>query len=99
MELSSQHVKRLEEADHHQEEFAVLNDGLIQLRNVEGRCYFYSIAEKKCRIYEIRPLDAIWYPVVYLINEGATVDELCPRGQTNSENEFRKKRLESSSNF
>jgi len=31
------------------------------------------------------------YPVVYLVNEGAMVDELCPKGHTISEQELRTK--------
>jgi Fe-S-cluster containining protein len=58
---------------------------------VGGFCYFYSLAEKKCRAYGKRPLGCYLYPVVYLVNEGAEVDELCPMGQTISEKELRMK--------
>jgi Fe-S-cluster containining protein len=91
MELSSTDIKRLEGAGYRREEFAVMDDCVIRLRNVDGWCYFYSLAEKKCRVYEKRPLGCYLYPVVYLVNEGAIVDELCPRGQTISEQELRKK--------
>jgi Fe-S-cluster containining protein len=91
MELSSTDIKRLEGAGYCREEFAVMDDCVIRLRNVDGRCYFYSLAEKKCRVYEKRPLGCYLYPVVYLVNEGAIVDGLCPRGQTISEQELRKK--------
>ena len=91
MELSSDDIKRLEEAGYRREEFSVIDDSVIRLRNVDGQCYFYSLAEKKCRIYGKRPLGCYLYPVVYLLNEGPVVDELCPRGQTISEQELRKK--------
>jgi Fe-S-cluster containining protein len=91
MELASDDIKRLEEAGYRREEFAVMDDGAIRLRNVDGRCYFYSLADKKCRVYGKRPLGCYLYPVVYLVNEGAIVDGLCPRGQTISEQELRKK--------
>jgi Fe-S-cluster containining protein len=91
MELSSDDIKRLEEAGYRREEFAVMDDGVIRLRNVDGRCYFYSLADKKCRVYGKRPLGCYLYPVVYLVNEGAIVDELCPMGQTISEQERRTK--------
>jgi len=91
MELSSYDVKRLEEAGYRREEFAVIDGGVARLRNVDGLCYFYSIADKKCRIYEKRPLGCHLYPVVHLVNEGAIVDELCPMGQTISEQELRVK--------
>jgi len=91
MELSSDDIERLEETGYRLEEFAVIDDGVTRLRNVDGYCYFYSRADKKCRIYKDRPLGCYLYPVVYLANEGAIVDELCPMGQTISEQELRTK--------
>ena len=91
MELSSEDIKRLEKAGYRLEEFAVIDDGLTRLRNVDGCCYFYSRADKKCQIYRKRPLGCYIYPVVYLANEGVIVDELCPIGQTISEQELRTK--------
>jgi len=91
MELSSKDVERLEVAGYHREEFAVIDDGVTRLRNVDGCCYFYSLTEKRCQVYGKRPLGCYLYPVVYLVNEGAIVDELCPMGQTISEQELRTK--------
>ncbi len=91
MELSSEDVKRLEETGYRLEEFAVIDDGVTRLRNVDGCCYFYSRADKRCRIYMKRPLGCYLYPVVFLADEGAIVDELCPMGQTISEQELRTK--------
>jgi len=73
------------------EEFAVIDDGVPRLRNVDGYCFFYSLADKKCQIYEKRPMGCYLYPVVYMANEGAIVHELCPMGQTISEQELRTK--------
>jgi len=91
MELSSDDVKRLEEAGYRRDEFAVLGDHVVRLRNVGGWCYFYSLADKNCRVYGNRPLGCRLYPVVYLADEGAMVDELCPMGHTVSERELRTK--------
>jgi len=91
MELSSNDIKRLEEAGYRREEFAVIDDGVTRLRNVDGCCYFYSLADKNCRVYMKRPLGCYLYPVVYLADEGAIVDELCPMGQTISEQELKTK--------
>ncbi len=91
MELSSKDIERLEEAGNRLEEFAVIEDRVIRLRNVDGRCYFYSFAEKKCRIYGKRPVGCYLYPVVYLLNEGPIVDELCPKRQTISKHELESK--------
>ena len=91
MEVSSRDIKRLEEAGYRREDFTVIDDGVIRLRNVDGRCYFYSFSEKNCRVYTKRPLGCHLYPVVYLVDEGATVDGLCPMGHTISDQELRTK--------
>jgi Fe-S-cluster containining protein len=91
MELSSDDVKRLEEAGYRRGEFAVLDHDVVRLRNVGGWCYFYSLTEKNCRVYKNRPLGCSLYPVVYLTDEGAIVDELCPMRHTISEKELRVK--------
>jgi Fe-S-cluster containining protein len=91
MELSSSDIERLEETDYRRREFAIINGGVIRLRNVDGWCYFYSLAEKRCRVYKKRPLGCYLYPVVYLANDCVTVDKLCPMGQTISKQELRTK--------
>jgi Fe-S-cluster containining protein len=88
MELSGEDIERLEETGYRREEFAVMADGVTRLRNVDGWCYFYSLPERKCRAYGKRPLGCYLYPVVYLVNEGAMVDEFCPMGQTISGQEL-----------
>jgi len=90
MELSSRDIRRLEEVGHHREEFTVTGeDGVTRLRNIGKWCYFYNHAEKRCRAYEIRPIGCYLYPVVYSVNEGVVIDELCPMGETVSEHELR----------
>jgi len=92
MELSSKDIKRLERAGYRREEFTVTGeDGVTRLRNIGKWCCFYDIVEKRCRIYADRPLGCYLYPVVYSVNEGVIVDELCPMGETISERELRKK--------
>ena len=91
MELSSEDIEGLEGTGHRREEFAVIDGDVTRLRNVDGWCYFYSLADKKCRVYRNRPLGCYLYPVVYLANEGIVIDELCPTGQTISEQELRTK--------
>jgi Fe-S-cluster containining protein len=91
MELSSSDIERLEEIGYRREEFAVIDDGVIRLRNVDGWCYFYSLAEKRCRVYKKRPLGCHLYPIVYLTNDCVTVDKLCPMGQTISKQELKTK--------
>jgi Fe-S-cluster containining protein len=91
MELSNDDIKRLEETGYHREEFSVMDDGAIRLRNIDGWCYFYSLAEKRCRVYAKRPLGCRLYPVVYLANDCVTVDKLCPMKQTISKQELKTK--------
>ena len=93
MELSSSDIERLEETGYHREEFAITdNNSIIRLRNVDGWCYFYSRAEKRCGVYKKRPSGCYLYPVVYLeANDCVTVDKLCPMRQTISKQEMGKK--------
>jgi len=91
MELLSKDIERLEKMGYRLEEFAVIDAGVTRLRNVDGYCYFYNRTDKKCQIYEKRPMGCYLYPVVYLANEGAIVDELCPMRHTISEEELRTK--------
>jgi Fe-S-cluster containining protein len=91
MELSSEDIARLKKIGYCLEEFAVTDDSATRLRNVDGYCIFYNRADKKCKIYEDRPLGCYLYPVVYLENECAIVDELSPMGHTISEQELRTK--------
>jgi len=91
MELSSEDINKLEEKGFRLEEFTVIDDGVTRLRNVDGYCYFYSRANNRCKIYEKKPIGCYLYPVVYMANEGAMVDGLCPMGHTISEQELRTK--------
>lgn len=92
MELSSGDIERLEKRGYHREKFAVMGaDGIVRLRNVGKFCYFYDAAKKRCRVYVNRPRGCSLYPVVYSINEGVVIDDLCPMGETISEEELGKK--------
>ena len=91
MELSRDDIERLEKEGYPLEEFTVLNEEGTCLRNVDGYCYFYSHSDKKCKIYEKRPLGCYIYPVIYAPKKGAMVDKLCPRGYMITEQELRTK--------
>jgi Fe-S-cluster containining protein len=91
MELSNKDVKIILDTGNRFEEFADLKNGVIRLKNVNGYCFFYNHLDKKCKIYDKRPIGCYVYPVVYLENEFAVIDELCPMGYTVSEQEFMKK--------
>jgi len=89
MELSSRDVNTLEKAGYPREKFTVTSeDGITRLRNIDGRCYFYNHAEKRCQVYDIRPIGCYTYPVVYSADEEVIIDELCPMGETVSDQEM-----------
>jgi Fe-S-cluster containining protein len=91
MELSSDDIRRLEEAGYRRDQFSFLHDREVRLVNVAGWCFFYSLADRNCRVYKDRPLGCRLYPVVYLADEGAVVDGLCPMGHSVSEQELKRK--------
>ena len=93
MLLSKEDIERLERVGFSREDFTVIcGDGLTRLRNVGEWCYFYNPTEKKCQVYEDRPLGCLLYPVVYSIDEGVIADELCPMRHTVSKHELKMKR-------
>jgi len=90
MLLSKEDIEGLERVGFSREDFAVTGeDGLTRLGNVGEWCYFYDSKEKKCQVYEYRPLGCRIYPVVYSIDEGVIIDELCPMRHTISKHELR----------
>jgi len=90
MLLSKEDIEGLERLGFSREDFTVTcGDGLTRLRNVGEWCYFYDPAEKECRVYEDRPLGCFIYPVVYSIDEGIIVDELCPVRHSVSKHELK----------
>jgi len=54
-------------------------------------CYFYDPEEKKCQVYEYRPLGCFIYPVIYSNDEGVITDEICPMRYTISKRELKMK--------
>jgi len=91
MELSSDDIRRLEEAGYRRDQFSVLDNRVVRLVNVGGWCYFYSPVEGNCRVYKDRPLGCRLYPIVHSADDGTIVDELCPNGHTVSKQELRTK--------
>lgn len=92
MELSIKDIYRLEKEGYRRETFTVTGeDSTTRLRNVDGWCYFYNLAEKRCQVYDIRPIGCYTYPVVYSADESVVIDELCPMGETVSDQELKAK--------
>ena len=92
MELSCADIERLEKVGYRLEDFTVIDeDGIIRLRNVGKWCFFYDVAVNRCREYSNRPLGCYIYPVVFSVSEGVIVHDLCPMGETISDQELRTK--------
>ena len=91
MELSNRDIEKLVEMSYWIEDFAIVDNCVIRLRNIDGYCYFYNQTDNKCQIYDNRPIGCFLYPIVYLANWGPIIDELCPMGYTISEQELRTK--------
>jgi Fe-S-cluster containining protein len=92
MPLSSGDIKRLESAGFTREKFVRVNkDGCTQLRNNRGYCIFYQTEKHRCSVYRFRPLGCRVYPVIYSVEEGVIVDDLCPLAGTVSKEEVKSK--------
>ncbi len=66
MLLSKEDIERLEKQGFSREDFTVAGkDGLTRLRNTGEWCYFYDPEEKKCQVYEYRPLGCPIYTLLY----------------------------------
>jgi len=92
MLLSKEDIEKLERVGFSREDFTVTGgDGLTRLRNVGEWCYFYDSEERKCQVYECRPLGCYIYPVIYSSEEGVITDEICPMRHTISKRELNTK--------
>jgi len=57
--------------------FTIKVDGYIQLKNVDGNCFFLD--RGNCSIYDIRPLGCQLYPVIFDPDRGCAIkDTYCP---------------------
>jgi len=88
MLLSKRDIERLERRGFKREEFAVkLPNGLYQLRNTNGKCYF--LKDGLCSVYDDRPEGCRYYPIV-LSKDGKKCirDDFCPNSHTVSKREL-----------
>jgi Fe-S-cluster containining protein len=55
-------------------------DGMLQLANIDGHCFFFNTDNKTCNIYEYRPQGCRFYPLIFDISEDKCIlDKDCPR--------------------
>ena len=89
MLLSKTDIRLLKRAGHKREEFVRVNkQGFARLRNKRGRCVFYRADKRRCGVYRYRPLGCRIYPVIYSLEEGVILDDLCPLAGTVSRMEI-----------
>ena len=92
MVLTPTDVEKLVSLGYRVEYFAVEKDGLLRLRNVDGRCVF--LKGGRCTVYEFRPIGCSLYPIVIDADSGeVVVDDLCPLASTTTREELRTAKL------
>jgi Fe-S-cluster containining protein len=89
MPLTEEDIKRIESLGYSRNDFAIKVDGVYRLRNVNGRCFFLS-RDNRCRIYDHRPIGCRIYPVIYDLEKGVVVDEICPKRDEIHEEDLKK---------
>ncbi len=90
MPLTEEDIRRIESLGYRREEFSISN-GIVRLRNVNGKCYFLDDGNR-CRIYEHRPEGCRLYPAVF-DGEKVVVDRVCPKWREVVVGESAKRRL------
>lgn len=90
MLLLEEDVARLESLGYDRSEFSVITEeGYVQLRNVNGHCFFFDPSTKRCKVYEARPVGCRFYPIIYSLSEQkCIVDDECPMARTVSREEI-----------
>ncbi|MBD3406232.1 MAG: YkgJ family cysteine cluster protein [Candidatus Lokiarchaeota archaeon] len=90
MTLTKKDAKRIDALGYNREDYLIrMDDGFCQIRNIEGRCYFYNPDQLTCRIYSHRPEGCKYYPIVYNVEKGkCVVDYDCPSGKTVTEEDI-----------
>jgi len=77
MLLSNDDIERIMELGFDPKFFVVEKNGLLHLKNHDGRCVFHD--GTKCLIYKNRPDGCRLYPVIFDMDRGcAVLDDDCP---------------------
>jgi Fe-S-cluster containining protein len=92
MTLTREDVERIEALGYDKKDFLVrVMAGFCELKNVDGKCFFYDPVTKLCRIYENRPEGCRYYPIIYdMRKRKCIVDIDCPSGVTVTRDDVRK---------
>ena len=92
MTLTRDDVERIEALGYDRKDFLVrVMAGFCELRNVDGKCFFYDPVTKMCRIYENRPEGCRYYPIIYdMRKRKCIIDADCPSGETVTRDDIRR---------
>jgi len=92
MLLAEADIKCLEKAGYTRKKFVCYDKkSFAKLQNHRGYCVFYDTEKRRCKVYEYRPVGCRVYPVIYSIEEGVIIDDLCPMKNTVSTTELKRK--------
>ncbi len=61
-------------------------EGYIVLKNRQGHCIFFDMEQKKCEVYEDRPVGCRLYPIIFDDTKGIIADKICPANKNWTEN-------------
>jgi len=87
MLLSKKDVDRLEKKGFKSKYFSRQNnEGYVVLKNRKGHCIFFDVEQKRCKIYEDRPMGCRLYPIIFDDMKGIVADTLCPAKNKWTEN-------------
>lgn len=92
MTLTKKDVNRINSLGYSRDDYArKASDGFIELRNIDGYCYFYDRESRSCKIYDKRPEGCRYYPIVYNLHLGTCVaDRDCPSADTVTKEDIRR---------
>ena len=87
MLLSKKDIDRLEKKGFKSKYFSRQNnEGYVVLKNRKGHCIFFDVEQKRCKIYEDRPMGCRLYPIIFDDMKGIVADTLCPAKNKLTEN-------------
>ena len=87
MLLSKKDMDRLEKKGFKSKYFSRQNnEGYVVLKNRKGHCIFFDVEQKRCKIYEDRPMGCRLYPIIFDDMKGIVADTLCPAKNKWTEN-------------
>jgi len=87
MLLSKKDIDRFEKKGFKSKYFSRQNnEGYVVLKNRKGHCIFFDVEQKRCKIYEDRPMGCRLYPIIFDDMKGIVADTLCPAKNKWTEN-------------